>query len=443
MMLFAVLAVGMMTMLVMPAYAAAPGSPRDQFNSGIPLEMITCDDGKILMQSSSGKPYCMDESTAVKLADRGFTVVVVVVSEVKTNHTYATAQDSVSFEGEDATTKKELERVVNAGDFISDDLLIEQKVGTEEEEEEEQKEGTKEEDEQKEIDIQEQSKETDTVLSPPVTTQTVKKSIPDLIYDPGPQEGSATLKDIVPQDITFDYVLRMPPTDHDLFAQRMVEFFDDKITETKRDEYRTLYTTERGWIEIMHESLVPATIRGGTDFMYTFYGPGRINPSQAESVTFALLEELGIKLDGTELYREGHGYVNYDYQIVQTKGDLLVLSNKIITKFDAGYTFIFIGSWNDNLSDMALYDIQRAEINARAHIFKYDELTGPDCDVRFMTNHQKSFPTSLYVINGRPIYQVYSGTCQIQIWADHFLMFSTYVDAITGKPLFIDNKPIF
>ena len=35
MMLLAVLAVGMMTMLVMPAYAAAPGSPRDQFNSGI------------------------------------------------------------------------------------------------------------------------------------------------------------------------------------------------------------------------------------------------------------------------------------------------------------------------------------------------------------------------------------------------------------------------
>ena len=72
--LFSVLAIG----LLVPVYAATSDtlSPLKQMKMGIPIDEIQCNDGKILMQSSSGKPACLRESTAAKLADRGFTIVV-------------------------------------------------------------------------------------------------------------------------------------------------------------------------------------------------------------------------------------------------------------------------------------------------------------------------------------------------------------------------------
>ncbi len=252
------------------------------------------------------------------------------------------------------------------------------------------------------------------------------------------------LTGIIPQDITFDYVLKMPPDDPDAFAQRMAEFFDDEIIssshERKEPSHHGLdkYTTKRGWIKIDKESLY------GFPFTYTFFGPGRIPPAQAESVTTSLLDELGIKLDGTEYFDKGGMASNYDYKYMQTIGDFIIPTNVIITDFDPGYTFIHIGSWNYNLSEMDFFDIKQAKQNGREHILKYPELTGPNCDVFFST-----IPTGiedekvLYILHERPVYKVFSGACSIPYMTGHSQMFDTFVDAITGEPLYVLSKWMF
>ena len=76
--LLVVLAIGILTI---PSYAASPGSPMEQFNSGIPIDMITCVDDKILMQSLSGKPICLTATSAVVLTDRGYAVVIPIMED--------------------------------------------------------------------------------------------------------------------------------------------------------------------------------------------------------------------------------------------------------------------------------------------------------------------------------------------------------------------------
>ena len=80
--LFSVLAIG----LLIPAYADNI-SPLKQYNMGIPIDEIQCNDDKVLMQSTSGKPACLNESTAAKLADRGFTIVTLKekIDEISVN----------------------------------------------------------------------------------------------------------------------------------------------------------------------------------------------------------------------------------------------------------------------------------------------------------------------------------------------------------------------
>ena len=70
--LFTVLAIGMMTV---PAYAETQLSPLKQFNMGIPIEQILCNENKVLMLSNSGRPSCITVDTSVILADRGFSFV--------------------------------------------------------------------------------------------------------------------------------------------------------------------------------------------------------------------------------------------------------------------------------------------------------------------------------------------------------------------------------
>ena len=76
-----IFAVVLITSVAIPAYAD-PISPLKQFNMGVPLKMIQCSEDKILMESHSGKPYCLSESTAVKLVDRGFAKVLFMEEEI-------------------------------------------------------------------------------------------------------------------------------------------------------------------------------------------------------------------------------------------------------------------------------------------------------------------------------------------------------------------------
>ena len=71
--LAAVIAIGLLTV---PAYADVSSSPLKQMKMGVPINEIQCNPDKVLMESPSGKPYCLSEGTATKLADRGFSLVV-------------------------------------------------------------------------------------------------------------------------------------------------------------------------------------------------------------------------------------------------------------------------------------------------------------------------------------------------------------------------------
>ena len=150
---------------------------------------------------------------------------------------------------------------------------------------------------------------------------------------------------------------------------------------------------------------------------------------------------MGIILDGTELYKEGSPSSNYSYQIIQTKDDFLVSSNKIITDFKSGYTFIKISNWNNNLSEMKLYDIEKSVQNGKEYIYKFSELVGSECDVKIKPNYDNNI--SLFIIHGVPIYEMYGGTCQVEYMDGHNEWFSVFIDAITGEPLFVQNRLTF
>ena len=68
--LFLVLVIG----LLIPAYADNM-SPLKQYNMGISNDMIQCNTGKVLVESSSGKPACVYEDTAKKLENRGWKII--------------------------------------------------------------------------------------------------------------------------------------------------------------------------------------------------------------------------------------------------------------------------------------------------------------------------------------------------------------------------------
>ncbi len=246
--------------------------------------------------------------------------------------------------------------------------------------------------------------------------------------------------DAIPQDVTFDYELKMPPDDPDAFAKRMIDFFNDTLIEITRHEDINRYVTERGWVEISKNPVLISYL--SAEFVYTFYSVGRINPAHADSVTDALINELSITIDDTVIYTEGHSYVDYDHRWTQTYGDeYIIYSNEISTDFEPGYTFIRIGSWSSDLSEMQLYNITKAWDDNTEYIFRYAELTGPECNVGY--DKASGIGGGLLILYGRPVYEFYAGACTIPIDANHSRWFSIWVDALTGKPLFISDRILF
>ena len=113
--LFSVLAIG----LLVPVYAATSDtlSPLKQMKMGIPIDEIQCSDDKILMQSSSGKPACLRESTATKLADRGFTIVV-LKEKTEINYNDNDPKDSISLSDSVKTQLK-----MTTPEFLSTNII--------------------------------------------------------------------------------------------------------------------------------------------------------------------------------------------------------------------------------------------------------------------------------------------------------------------------------
>ena len=71
--------------MAVPAYAAYPVLPLDQHQSDISMDMIQCNDGKLLMMTFAGKPVCVTSDSTMQLADRGYATAYTPETSQKAN----------------------------------------------------------------------------------------------------------------------------------------------------------------------------------------------------------------------------------------------------------------------------------------------------------------------------------------------------------------------
>ncbi len=347
-------------------------SPLQQYKSGIPMHEIQCEGSKILMESPRNQPACISESSIERLQNIGYEMVSTTAIELK---------ESLSVNENNSIEKSE------------------QSVF--------------------EIQPTQGIANLETSESKPILNPSIKQ-----------------LKNIIPQDIVFDYVLETPGN-HTHLSQKLASYSDDKILKVAHDyETSIRYDTQKGDIFIDKDYRK-------MNLKYTFFGKDRINPNLSEDYTLGLLKELGIVLDSTVVVNQDppNSSSSYTYWLYQEKDGLMVVSNQIKTKFDAGYSFVYLGNWNDNLDEMNLVDIKQAKQDAAQYLLTYDELTHPDCDVR--VDSTITIDDTIAIIHGRPLYALTVGECQTPIWDGHYDWFDVYVDALTGKPLYAQNKPVF
>ena len=102
------LSVGLLLLLplaVPSVYAADILSPSQQMDMGLSINEIQCPTDRILMESPSGKPYCLSQSTASKLSDKGFLLVELEQQQLlSSSSSSATANSSLANQPLDTTT---------------------------------------------------------------------------------------------------------------------------------------------------------------------------------------------------------------------------------------------------------------------------------------------------------------------------------------------------
>ena len=392
-----VMAIGLMTT---PAFAQTD-TPYKQFNEGIPINQIQCSDSKILLESARNSPACVNEISVEKFLDRGFTRVVlkdIVDSDVKTKILYLNSSsydDPKNDYPPDSghvnpkTTLNMSENVI----IINDEIL-------------------------------DYSRSSIDVSQDETTSQ-------NLILNP------TNIDDLIPQDFKLEYAFRTFTDDPDDVVYKLTELHDDKITKKNILPNGVRYDTQKGSIKIYDDYTYDFPIK------YTLFGKDRINPEKAEETTLNLLDDLGITLDGTELFQyEPAQTASYTFWISQQKDGFMIQTNQIKTTFDAGYTFFHIGNWNINISEFDMYDFSKSKENAIKYLSSTDKLTGQDCDVKYKKELKDRYD-SVLILDGYPVYQIYSGTCQVEIWDGHYLSYHTIVDALSGEPLFAKNMVLF
>ena len=274
----------------MPAYADALPSPLQQFNQGVQLWQIQCNDSKILLESPDGRPACASADTAERLKDMGYATIISsdrtvadpTLSVPKTDEKTPADENT----GLDEGKKPNISSNGSARQDTADGDMEDQAPPVQESQEE------------------------------PTESQT-------LILNP------QNLTGIVLQDVTFDYVLNTHEIDRDEFAQRMVLLADDKIIGIHSDG--SIYDTEKG---VMRFHNIDAH---NYALSYELVGVGSIDPNRAEEFASDLLKELGATPDGTEIFSEGSDR-GYALKIVQRYDGLKIPTNVITIDFGATRT---------------------------------------------------------------------------------------------------------
>ena len=81
--------------------------------------------------------------------------------------------------------------------------------------------------------------------------------------------------------------------------------------------------------------------------------------------------------------------------------------------------------------------------NAIEYLKSFEELNSPECMLYYNEELLESEHIGVNMIDGRPIYYIYAGSCQTPISDGHYNWYFVNVDALTGKPLFAENGMAF
>lgn len=275
---------------------------------------------------------------------------------------------------------------------------------------------------------------TDDSIAETQPTKNTQEQLPKYILNP------TQIKNLIPQDLIYNYSPNMDPSNPDLFVQKIMIFFDDEIINTENKENQILYETQKGSLIINYNDSV--SITQNTRFSYVIDEEQYVlDPKLMKQHVSGLLDELEITLNGDELIREGQrDPLTYYYKIFQQKDNLLVGSNNIQLTYTDEYSHFSFGTWNDNLDEMKLFDIEKATQNARSYLSNFEEASGSDCMVE---SRDDPYGPEMSILYERPIYQIGGNVCHIEYAAGHYNSFTVFVDAITGNPLFVRNNPTF
>ena len=376
---FSVLVIG----LLIPAYADNL-SPLKQYNMGIPIDEIQCNDDKKLMQSSSGKPACVTVDTSVRLLDRGYSFVIFMKEEI-------TFEENPSFEPE----------FVISDNKAKDSLSFSDAVETK---------------------IDHNSRETQIPL--PIHSISKENNKIQLIIDP------ENVMEYIPNTGTIKHAFDISAWDHDELAQKIISITNDQITSQYQTPWNgTNYETTKGTIQIREDRVI-----------YNLIGEHKIRNKVVKDFTLMFKQELGYPITDEVLY-ERIASGGDEYWFVQIKDNIFVEPSGIGTYTDGLHTGIYIYDWYENLDAIELYDYEEAKQFGKDYAMLFDELTNPSCNLIYNESFG-NWRTSLKIIHGTPIYKIYAGNCEVNQPMHKASKWYANINALTGEPLYIESGGI-
>lgn len=264
-----------------------------------------------------------------------------------------------------------------------------------------------------------------------VVQQVYSKPVLNPTYD--------VISKLMPQEHRVDNLLRYSPENFDDLVEQMLELTGDRLGEKKaRPNGDLVYFTEKGRMELTYQPL------RYFNFKYDLYGDDRIPESDARRYTHAFIERLGLtpEIVGAPSFCGNPGHCIYTYAFRHFKDGWHIDSDAVVTHFAPGHTTFYSKNWHVDYEDIELFDLDQSRQNAIEYLSGIDELSEPSCDISYNPYHAHGHE-GLSIIDGRFVYSLYSGTCQAEYSDGHYHWYTVVVDALTGKPLYAENKMVF
>lgn len=237
---------------------------------------------------------------------------------------------------------------------------------------------------------------------------------------------------------TLESAIQISPKDVDEFANKIATLFDDEITNREERSREMRYETERGEISVDSDKT------NFIGFGYVKHSPRPTSFAEGEKIFEEMLKEFGIVLDGTEFkqfYTNAQGQHSFKY--IQKKDGIYIPTNLVYAHFNGGFDTMGVRNWNNNLSELDLIDLDKAQQIGIDYTQTFEILTEPPCDIKMEDRPlytDEISHTTLEIINATPIYVVYSGTCQMSS-ALQSQDFETVMNASTGEILNFNRGP--